>query len=376
MRNALFEISFVYAYLTVSGAQSPVCSLRIQYVESVGFIDAHNLFEFNVRFTFSESKRARLLHVAHARTYIKFVFPFLENVCGSVARDSAVVEGSESVFVECKFAYFPFSGAKLRSFTESDEVHKRFTEPALRGTAIDLNDLFTRNVTGILYARFNGDFTVLIFKAARFDFERSITQTEAERIKDFLGREGLEITVSDVNILGVVIEFPVAEIGGRRIIGVISRDGHRKLSGRRAHAVKDVRNGGARSFAELPHVHDRGKFVAVLLRPRHVYHIAAVHQDHGMPEYRSHRVEHIFFRLRKIIAPFLQDVLAVFARGSAYHDHRGIGGFTRLRHKFRSKRHFVEIVRPVSPVSVIRFVSGKREPVGVRLLQRLVNLDA
>ena len=148
----------------------------------------------------------------------------------------------------------------------------------------------------------------------------------------------------------------MSEVFRGRLIGVVDRDRVGQLSARRDRARQHVRERVAALHPALPRIQYRRQLAAVLLRPRHVDNVAAVHHDDRLCKSGGHIVQHLRFRLGQIVAALGQRVLSVLAGGSAYDHDCDVIARSTLCGERRGHLHLGIVHRPMTPKAVERLV--------------------
>ena len=282
----------------------------------------------------------RLRCAAHVFSGENAVRPRFEHEGGAVAGQPAVVIRCQAGKIDMKRQdLFPARSEQL-CFGKGEQHTRRFAEHALGGAAVNLHHLFAGHIPGIPDRHREGDpLRGVECKTLDGLFKRGIGKAKPERVENGFPGKGLEIPVTDIEILRLYIFCKGAEALCRRITGVFARDGIRQAPAWIHRSGEHIQHAVPALLPALPNVQHGG---GVKFRdPPHVDDVAGVKQHHRFRKGRADRAQHVLFRLRQKKAAGGIGIVLIFPRGAA-DDHNG--GFRSLCRLFRQRgiqRHFL-----------------------------------
>ena len=191
---------------------------------------------------------------AHIGADINRIFPRLQHIAERFARLSGVVKRRHVGARERHNQPLLLAGQQGARLFVCGETLQRLAQFSLRSAVIDLHDLFARRLADILDLDRNNYSVVRLHNGLVGQLERGVAQTEAEREHDLFGRESLKISVTDKNILCVVIVQLLSEVFSRRIALVAVGNGIGQLAARRHLAGEHLAYGVSALHAALPDI--------------------------------------------------------------------------------------------------------------------------
>ncbi len=300
------------------------------------------------------------------------VSALLKDVAIPVTRHSGIVIRCELAEVGSQDKGLLLIRSEVAGLLKAAEYLYRLTEPALRVTEPEHNDLFAAIAAGILHFNIYADARAVYVRGLRGDLECCVGKTETERITHLFRRERIEIPVADVDILGVEILLLVTEVLMRGIILDAVSDSIRELAAGTYLSGQDISRADAAGHTSLPHVKERIRLAA--LDKLEVDKTADVKQYNYFFERRPHLCEHILFLVREQERARLELGVHFLAGSSADDDYGCIALFSRLCNDIIAEGHL--LLRPRFSAPAASEVHGILiVPLAVYVKQLLIERD-
>ena len=280
-------------------------------------------------------------------------FASLGDICARVVCRAAIVKRSERIKIDINTQILRLVGLKFLCFRKTDKAKLWIAEPAARFLHINL-----RNFSACAFARvFNGKFNIkTVFVGSGLvmcDFKIGITQAKAERIKNCIGVECFKISITDKNILFIIVKGFSAEINGGRVVGIILNDCVGQPAARGCCAAKQIRSCVAAFHTALPNIHYCADFVAVMRNPAHINNVADIQKDNNLVKMRANLVKHCDFVVSQKITAVFVFAISVLARRPADCNNGGVTAACGGNNGCVAERHFVIMKRPLAPKAVV-----------------------
>ena len=347
--------------LVFRGEAFPLClwpqALKIRRRRSLGAELPHKAELFQLP---AQGRR----RAAHIRTHIEGVFSGFQHIGIGISGNAGIIKGGKVFRPDPEGKGLGFSGRQDAGFPEGRQIPQGLSQLSLGRLSVDLDHFPAGTGSGIAHRHIQNQ-AVLFQSSPGFQAEGGVAQSEAEGVEHLFRREGLIVAVTHIDVFGIGVLVPSAEIAIGGCVLIAQGDGIGQPSAGLRVAVEHIDYPVAGLHAALEGVQHRLK--VILPCPAQVYDVARVNDHHGFLEFPGHLLQQSPLLIRQVVAALFGGIVHALPHGSAQNHHSGFAFFRSPADLLVAQRHFRVAGGPLGPVTDLGNVAGT--PVGVETRQ-------